>query len=286
MLVGAHLSVSSGYPATVEYAIETGCECMQVFGKSPRQWKGKALDPEATAAFVELRAQAGLGPLFTHTAYLINLATDAEPIRTRSIEALADEMVRGRLLGAAGVVLHIGHDPHDDSAAAAVRVAAGIVEAFEACGCSHPDTKLLLENTATRGFGSCMDDFAAVFAALPAEIRTLVGVCFDTCHGFAAGIEIGSSAAWEALVDDIEHACGPGSLGLIHANDCKFELGSHRDRHEWIGKGFLKDEAFEAMLCVDRLKSVCAVTEMPGDIPDKDVVNIARLKELRKECCR
>lgn len=284
MLIGAHLSVSNGYSATVQYALETGSECMQVFGKSPRQWQGKPIDPAAAAGFVEARAKAGLGPVFTHTAYLINLATDAEPVRSRSVDALADEMLRGRALGAAGVVLHIGHDPHDDPEAAAERVAAGIVEAFELCGCSHPDTRLLLENTATRGFGSSFDGFAAVHAALPAEVRALVGVCLDTCHAFAAGIELATPEHWEALVDQIEAACGAGSLGLVHTNDCKFELGSHRDRHEWIGDGFLGEAAFQAMLCVPRLAGVCAVTEMPGEVPYKDVVNIARLKMLREKC--
>jgi len=285
VLVGAHLSVSAGYPSTVEYALETGCECMQVFGKSPRQWNARSIDPDAAARFIELRAEQGLGPLFTHTAYLINLATDAEPVRSRSIAALADEMIRGRVLGAAGVVVHIGHDPHhNDAASAAARVAEGIVDAFEICGCSHPETRLLLENTATRGFGSGFDEFGAVHAALPADVRSLVGVCLDTCHAFAAGIELATPEQWESLVDEIEAACGVGSLGLVHANDCKFELGSHRDRHEWIGKGFLGEKAFRSMLCEPRLATVCAVTEMPGEIPDKDVVNIARLKELRDEC--
>jgi len=284
VLVGAHLSVSAGYPATVEYALETGSECMQVFGKSPRQWNARQIDPDAAARFIELRAERGLGPVFTHTAYLINLATDAEPVRSRSIAALADEMLRGRALGAAGVVLHIGHDPHDDPAAAAERVAAGIVEAFELCGCSHPDTRLLLENTATRGFGSSFEGFAAVHAALPDDARALTGVCLDTCHAFAAGIELATPQDWESLLDSIEAACGVGSLGLVHVNDCKFELGSHRDRHEWIGDGFLGEGAFRAMLCAPRLADVCAVTEMPGEIPDKDVVNIARLKAMREEC--
>lgn len=284
MLVGAHLSVSAGYPSTVEYALETGSECMQVFGKSPRQWNAKQIDPEAAARFIELRAEKGLGPVFTHTAYLINLATDAEPVRSRSIAALADEMVRGRVLGAAGVVLHIGHDPHDDPAAAAARVAAGIVEAFELCGCTHPDTRLLLENTATRGFGSSFDGFAEVHSALPDDARAVTGVCLDTCHAFAAGIELATQRDWDALLDGIEASCGIGSLGLVHVNDCKFELGSHRDRHEWIGDGFLGREAFRAMLCTPRLAGVCAVTEMPGEIPDKDVVNIARLKAMREEC--
>jgi len=285
VLVGAHLSVSAGYPSTVEYALQTGAECLQVFGKSPRQWKAKPIDVDAAARFVELRAEKGIGDLFTHTAYLINLATDAEPVRSRSIEALADEMIRGRALGAAGVVLHIGHDPHhNDAASAAARVAEGIVDAFDICGFAQPGTRLLLENTATRGFGSGFDEFGVVHAALPAKLRSLVGVCLDTCHAFAAGIELATPEQWESLVDEIEAACGVGSLGLIHANDCMYELGSHRDRHEWIGKGFLGDDAFRSMLCVPRLADVCAVTEMPGEIPDKDVVNIARLKELRDEC--
>ncbi|MDP2182564.1 MAG: deoxyribonuclease IV [Actinomycetota bacterium] len=285
MLFGAHLSVSGGYDATVEYAQHVGAECMQVFAKSPRQWHGKPIDPDAAARFAELRAESGFGPLFTHTAYLLNLASDDPVLWHRSVGALADEMTRGRLLQASGVVLHVGADRTDDPAAAADRVARGIREAFALCDCTHPETRLLLENTAGAGhtFGGSFEEMGWVLDLLGKE-RVLVGVCLDTCHAHAYGHDLATPLAWDALLAEIEQACGSGALGLIHANDCMFERGSHRDRHAWIGEGTLGEAAFDAMVCAPAAHSMCVVTEMPGEVPEKDVVNIERLKALRTRC--
>lgn len=285
MLFGAHLSVSDGYEATVDYALQVGAECIQVFAKSPRQWRGKPIDPDAAAAFAELRAQAGLGPLFTHTAYLLNLASDDPVLWQRSVDALADEMTRGRLLQASGVVLHVGADRAGDPPAAADRVARGIREAFALCGCASPETRLLLENTAGAGhtFGGAFEEMGMIHDLLGEE-RELVGVCLDTCHAHVYGHDLSSPAAWDALLGEIEAACGPGALGLIHANDCMFERGSHRDRHAWIGDGTLGEPAFAAMVRAPGASTVCVVTEMPGEVPEKDIVNIERLKALRA-CC-
>lgn len=286
MRVGAHLSVSDGYPATLEYAEAVGCECMQIFAKSPRMWKGRPIDPAAAETFIRLRAERGFGPVFTHTAYLINLASEDPALRERSIAALADEMVRGRAIAAAGVVLHIGTSRSGDFDSAAALVASAIVEAFARCGCTQPATRLLLENTAGtgKGFGASFDEFGMVMASLPDDVRLLVGVCLDTCHAHAAGIDLSTTDSWNSVLDGIEQRCGTGALGLVHANDCKFEIGSNKDRHAWIGDGFLGERAFRAMMCVPRLGTVCAVTEMPGEVPEKDRVNILRLVELRTEC--
>lgn len=286
MLVGAHLSVAGGYQAAVDYALEVGCECMQIFAKSPRQWRAKALDPVAAAEFTALRERAGLGPLFTHTAYLINPATDNPELRANSIAALADEITRGRLLSAAGVVTHLGNDPLGNPTEAAKRVAATIVRAFEAAGGEPGHTKLLLENTAGAGtsYGSGFGEMGAVLDELPDDIRASVGLCIDTCHAHAYGMDLSTPQAWDALVDDADSLCGPCAIGLIHANDCKFGQAEHKDRHEWIGDGFLGNEAFESMMCCERLRDICCITEMPGEVPEKDVINTARLKAFRDKC--
>jgi len=286
MLIGAHLSVAGGYRATVEYALEVGAECMQVFAKSPRQWNAKPLDPDAAAQFVSARAEAGLGPLFTHTAYLINLSTDDPELSERSSLALADELVRGALLGAAGVVTHVGNDPLDDARAAAARAGAAIERAFELAGPAARQTRLLLENTAGAGrsFGSDFTQLGWLLGELSAQTCAHVGVCLDTCHAHAFGTDLSDGPAWERLLDHIDQTCGPGSLGAVHANDCKFARGERKDRHEWIGRGFLGDEAFREMLCAARLADVPAITEMPGDVPEKELVNLGKLKELRDTC--
>jgi deoxyribonuclease-4 len=285
VLFGAHISVAGGYNRALDYALDVGCECAQIFAKSPRQWKGPPMDPDKAADFVAARRAAGFGPLFTHTAYLINPATSDSQLRDKSIVALADELVRGAMLGAEGVVTHIGNDPEGDPPAAARRVADSVNRAFELAGPAAESVRLLLENTAGAGrtFGSNFEELGACleFSELPSE---KLGVCLDTCHAFAYGMPIDTSEGWVELVSGINGCCGGERLGLIHANDCMFERGSKRDRHAWIGDGHIGYRGFEAMVCVPQLTGVCACTEMPGDPPEKDAENIRRLKSLRDRC--
>ena len=285
MIFGAHVSVAGGLVKALDYAESVGCECIQIFAKSPRQWKGASVDRNAAAAFIDARQKRGFGPVFTHTAYLINLATSDEELRERSIAALADELVRGAILGADGIVTHVGTDPFADPEAAADRVAAAVLAAFELAGPAAEGARLLLENTAGAGrsFGGDIAELAACIArsGLPSE---RLGICLDTCHAFAHGMPLETAAGWAEVLSAIESECGMERLGLVHANDCMFERGSHRDRHAWIGDGHVGIEGFLGMVCAPQLADTPACTEMSGEIPEKDVTNIARLRELRDTC--
>jgi deoxyribonuclease-4 len=285
MLFGAHVSVAGGYDKALDYALGVGCECIQIFAKSPRQWRGAGLNLDAAAAFRTLREQRGFGPVFTHTAYLINLSTTNDELYEKSVAALADELARGSVLGAAGVVSHIGNVPDADRVAAARRVGAAIVRAFELAGGDGCATRLLLENTAGAGstFGSTFAEIAACISASGLG-PDRVGMCFDTCHGWAYGYRVDTEQGWRETVDELAAEVGIERLGLIHANDCKFDAGANRDRHEWIGDGFIGAEGFSAMVCVPELASVPVVTEMPGEIPEKDSENVQRLVAMRDAC--
>jgi deoxyribonuclease-4 len=285
MLIGAHVSVSGGYIKALDYARSVGCECIQIFAKSPRQWRGSTIDPLAAEKFISERTARSFGPVFTHTSYLINLAATAPEMREKSIAALADELVRGSVLGADGVVTHIGADSDRDPEAAAIRIGSALVEVFERAGEAGDRTRLLLENTAGAGstVGATFSEIALCIEA--SELRSRhVGVCLDTCHAFAFGYRVDSAEGWDALVDEIRSTVGLERMGLIHANDCKFAAGEKKDRHEWIGDGFIGPDGFSAMLCVPELRHVPVVTEMPGDVPEKDSVNISRLHVLREQC--
>ena len=285
MRIGAHISVAQGYAKAVAYASEVGCECVQVFAKSPRQWRGPVLETDAAEEFERLRAEADLGPLFTHTAYLLNLSTDDDVLWERSIDALADELARGSLLCAAGVVTHIGNDRTADPARAAVRVAEAVRRSFARVGSRHCTTRLLLENTAGAGtsVGTSTAELASILDACELP-PTMLGVCLDTCHAHAFGYDLSSAAGWENLLAQIISDIGLDRLGLVHANDCLFESGSRRDRHAWIGDGTIGYEGFRAMLCRPELREIPLVTEMPGELPEKDVENLRRLKGLREQC--
>lgn len=281
MRIGAHVSVSSGYDKAVDYALEVGCEAIQIFAKSPRQWRGHAIDPAKAAEFIAYRNERQLGPVFTHTAYLINLATPDDAMRAKSIAALADELERGRTLAAAGVITHTGSGKGDDPAATMARVIASIEEVLSQVPEDSPP--LLLENTAGAGdtFGGSVEQLGQVICAVEPGASMRLGFCLDTCHAHAAGIPVSSAGDWEALADTVASTCGLDAWRAIHANDCTSPLGSHKDRHAWIGEGTIGEDGFAAMLSTQGIEGVPAVTEMPGEVPDKDAVNIDRLKALR-----
>lgn len=285
MQIGAHVSMSHGLIAALDYAQSVGCECMQLFAKSPRRWDAAPVDPSDARDFIEQRLVRQTGPVFTHTAYLINLTTTDDELRSRSIRALADELVRAGLLGADGVVSHVGNDPGEDPVAASVRGAEAIRQAFEAAGESAHQVRLLVENTAGAGrsYGGEIRELASLIERTGLGPRSL-GLCLDTCHAFAFGYKLDTQEGWSALIDEIEESIGLDRMGLIHANDCMFERGSKRDRHAWIGEGGVGTKGFAAMLCEPRITQVPAVTEMPGEVPDKDAINISRLRALRDEC--
>jgi deoxyribonuclease-4 len=280
MRIGAHVPMDGGLLAALEYAQETGCETFQVFAKSPRRWAAPRRDPDEVAAFREALARSGLGPVVTHASYLINLGA-AEPIQwEKSCAGLADEMSRAYELGAAGVVVHLGTRFCDEDGECTARVAETVARAAEIA--SGPVAPVLLENAAGAGrqYGVTAREMADALLAVRAT-GVEAGLCVDTCHAFAAGIDLRGPEGWDRLLGYLDARCGVGSVVVVHANDCKGEFGSHKDRHEWIGDGFVGETGFAAMVAHASLASAAAIVEMPGDPPAKDIENVLRLKRLR-----
>jgi len=279
MLIGAHVSMAKGYPAAVDYAVSVGCDCMQVFAKSPRQWHARPMDPLAAAEFRERCAQTGMGPVLVHTSYLINLGSADDGLWERSYVALADELVRAEMLGAAFLVTHVGTTFTGDPARTPERIAQGVDRAWALAGVRAP--RLLLENTAGAGttFGNGPEELGAILHLLDAAAGH-TGVCLDTCHAHAAGWDLSRPETWTELVCAFD-ACCTTPIEAIHANDCLFGPGTRRDRHAWIGEGTIGNDGFRAMCAQERFARLPVVTEMPGDVPVKDAENISRLKRLR-----
>jgi deoxyribonuclease-4 len=287
MLVGAHIRIAGGYDKAADYAARVGCETVQIFAKSPQQWRSKRIDPDAAARFAARREELGLGPLFTHAAYLINLGSRDHALWAKSVDGLADEIARAAILRADGVIVHIGtrFDPGNDDACAR-RVAEAVALATQLSAVRGNVPRVILENTAGAGntFGGSFEELAAVLTRLDDIGMNNGGLCLDTCHAWASGIDVSTAEGWAGLVDGIEGCCGRGRIYAVHANDCKGGRGENKDRHEWIGDGTIGYVGFAAMLCEPRLRKVPAILEMPGEVPAKDEVNISRLKGLRASC--
>lgn len=279
MLIGAHVGVAGGYVNAVDYAISVGCESIQVFAKSPRQWHAKPIDPEVADGFRARLSATGMGPVLVHTAYLINLGSADDALWERSWIALADELVRSEQLGASFVVTHTGTEYRDAPERTAARIAEAVDHAWSAAGVSG--VRLLLENTAGAGttYGDGPDELGAVLASLGAAAG-YVGICLDTCHAHAAGWDLSQEESWRRLIDGFADCCG-APIEAIHANDCMFAAGLHKDRHAWIGDGTIGNGGFACLFRERRLQGVPVVTEMPGEVPAKDLENVSRLKRLR-----
>src|SRR5216683_4001189 len=282
--IGIHTSISGGYSNALDSAHKLGCNAPQIFSASPRMWVGgpsRIPDVDA-AAFRARRQELGLGPLVIHANYLINLAAQQPMLRTRSIQAFHDELVRGIALGAEFVVVHPGTcgECKPDQA---VRLA---VESVKQAAKNLPATSLriLLENTAGMGtaLGARLEELGEMLNALQG---LQVGACLDTAHLFAAGYDIKSETGLASTLELIDRVIGLERVPVFHVNDSKIPLGGRVDRHEHIGKGKIGAEAFRRFLrhprfgseAPDGLAGRVFVAETPIDDPGDDRRNVAAL---------
>ena len=285
--IGIHTSIAGSYLNALESAQKLGCNALQIFSASPRMWAGGlARIPEVAAeAFRARREALGLGPLVIHANYLINLAAAQLMLRTRSIQAFHDELVRGIDLGADFVVVHPGSCGESDPAQSA-RIA---VESIKQAAKNLPPTRLriLIENTAGMGNALCwrLEEIGELLNALQS---LQVGVCLDTAHLFAAGYDIKSEAGFAATLSLIDQTIGLERVPVFHVNDSKTALGSRVDRHEHIGKGKIGGAAFRRILTHPRLSASAPyglpgrafLAETPIDDPGDDRRNVAALWDL------
>jgi deoxyribonuclease IV len=289
--IGIHTSIAGSYLNALEAARKLGCNALQIFSASPRMWAG-GFGPAAgriaevdAAAFRARREALGLGPLVIHANYLINLAAEQPMLRTRSIQAFHEELVRGLALGADFVVVHPGARAESTAARAVALVIESIKQATRRLPASR--MRILIENTAGMGsaLGSRLEEVGAIVAALGG---LGVGACLDTAHLFAAGYDIRSESGLEATIEAIESNIGLENVPVFHVNDSKIALGGKVDRHAHIGKGKIGSAAFRRILTHPRLGAALPeglpgrafLAETPVDDPGDDRRNVAALWEL------
>jgi deoxyribonuclease-4 len=271
------MSIAGGVHNAFAHGERAGCRTLQIFLKNNTQWRGKLLDEEDRALYLEAQARSGIGPVIAHSSYLINLASPGAALRAQSLAALVEELGRARFLGVPWLVLHPGAHMGEGSSAGVARVAAGLDRALEAV----PDAGILLENTAGQGsaLGHRFEELAAIFERVRYPER--LGVCFDTCHAFAAGYDISSPAGYRATLREFDRLVGTGRIRAFHVNDSKRELGCRVDRHAHIGQGRIGLEAFRCLVNDRRFAGVPKILETPkGKDLREDRMNLATLRRL------
>ena len=285
--IGIHTSIAGSYLNALESARKLGCNALQIFSSSPRMWQGgPSRIPEVDAAAFRARREAlGLGPLVIHANYLINLAAVQPMLRTRSVQAFHDELVRAIALGADFLVVHPGSRGDASPMQALRTIIDSVKQSFRRI--APGNLRILIENTAGMGnaVGSTLEEVADILAGL-ADIPA--AACLDTAHLFAAGYDIKSSEGLAKTLDAIDSTVNLGNVPVFHANDSKIPLGGRVDRHENIGEGKIGAEAFQRILTHPRLLAALPegllgrayIAETPIDHPGDDRRNVSRLWQL------
>ncbi|GAA0803370.1 deoxyribonuclease IV [Spirilliplanes yamanashiensis] len=280
--VGSHTRTSGGLAkAGLPYADAAGAEVVQIYVSNSRGWALPPGDPQQDALFRDGLAERGV-PSYIHASLLVNLGSPTSLTVEKSVQTLEHALRRGRAIGATAVVFHAGSavDPaHDDKALHQVREALlPLLDTAFAEGLP----RLLVEPSAGggRSLASTMQDLGPYLDAV--ERHPWLGVCFDTCHAWAAGHDLAAPGGMAATLDALVATVGPGRLQLVHANDSKDPCGSTRDRHETIGKGTIGTAAFAELMRHPATAGIPVVVETPSDdAATGHATDITLLKDLR-----
>ena len=274
MKLGAHLPTSKGFSAALKQAQELNLDCLQLFSKTPRQWKAKPLDAELMAKWRDEWAASGLGPLVIHDSYLINLAAPVAETLEKSIAAMIDEIERAELMGCDYLVTHCGAHLGSGEEAGVEQLASSLMQCLEKT--SDAKVKIALEITA--GQGTCLGGpFEHIGAVLKSLESPRLAVCFDTCHAWAAGHDLVNDLS--GVMRDFDEQIGFENLALVHLNDSKGKLGSHLDRHDHLGEGELGEAALRAFINYPQFKDLPFILETP-ETKERIADNVATARRL------
>ena len=260
-LLGAHVSTQGGVAAAPERGRAIGATAIQIFTKTPNQWRDPVITTEMADRFRSRLERSGIEAVVAHDSYLINLASPDPMLWRKSVESFTRELERCRALGLAWVVSHPGNFiDHRD--AGLVRNARG----YAACLARVDGPGVLIEGTAGAGtaLGATFEELAALRAALPREYQPRVGFCLDTAHLHAAGYNVAGDL--EGVWREFDARIGLEHLRCLHLNDSRAQTGSRLDRHAWIGEGTIGPEAFRRIMRDPAMEKTIKIIETPkGD---------------------
>ncbi len=278
--IGIHTSISGGVHYAAERAYRLGCNALQIFSTSPRQWKPYELGPAFVDQMILLRQRYDLRPLVIHANYLVNLGAGNAEFHGKSIAAFRGEIERALALQADYLVVHPGSFRGGSREEGLQRAALAIEQAADELDLKAGKLRVLVENTAGSEF-SLGGNFEHV-AELLYLLRNFVpcGACIDTCHTHVSGYDIVSQEGYAETLEQLERTVGLKNVYVWHCNDAKATRGSKLDRHQHIGKGSIGLEPFRRLLNDKRTAKCAFIAETPIDEPLDDYDNVDALKKL------
>jgi len=260
-VIGAHVSISGGFYKAIEEGESIGCTAIQIFTKSNRQWASKAISQEDAYAFLDAQKKSSIRIVVAHASYLINLGSNNLEVQQKSLTALIEEIKRCHKLQIPYLVLHPGTAQKEkikETISQTGKLINQTLEQTKDCSVS-----ILLETMAGQGtsIASSFEELAMMIEQINDKNR--IGVCFDTCHVFAAGYDLRTKENYTKTFQAFNRIIGLNYLKLFHINDSKKELGSRVDRHENIGQGAIGLNAFSLIMNDPQFKKIPKIIETP-----------------------
>jgi len=279
--IGCHISIAGGIDNSVKRAEELGCSTMQIFSKNASNWREKIIKKDEVESFRENLKNSNINPVFIHTSYLINLASPSDELYFKSINAFLEEMKRADLLlPVPYLIIHPGAHTGAGEEYGIQRIIRALNIILEKSADLGLKTMILLEDTDGSGthLGYTFRQLKRMIEG--AKDTKRIGMCFDTCHAYAAGYDLSHQEGIEQTLEEIDKYVGLERLRVIHLNDSKFPLGSRKDRHMHIGKGYIGLEGFKVLVNHKYLKDLPFILETPKNDEKDDIRNINLVKSL------
>ena len=261
MYIGCHLSSSAGFLAMGETAVSIGANTFQFFTRNPRGGAAKSFDKTDAAALVKLLDAKQFGPILAHAPYTLNACAADEGLRQYAIDVMKDDLFRMDHFPRAMYNFHPGSHVKQG-----VEVGIDLIsKALNQILTPTQKTTVLLETMAGKGseVGRTFEELRAIIDRV--ELSDKLGVCLDTCHVFDGGYDIVDHL--DDVLADFDKAIGLNRLRAIHLNDSKNPMGSHKDRHEVLGGGFIGLDALLRIVNHPKLKNLPFYLETPNELP-------------------
>ena len=278
--IGFHLSTAGGVFKAAERAHQIGANTFQIFSSSPRMWRASRIAVNDSEQMRTLCRQYDCMPLVIHTSYLVNLCSQSDEVREKSVSAFRGEVDRALALGAKYLVLHPG-SWRGLTREEGLRLAAESIQtATNGLDLAAGDLRILIENTAGAEFslGGSFEQVAELISRLKRVVP--IGACLDSCHCHVAGYDLVTPAGYEETLRQIDSTIGFSQVRVWHTNDAKAPRGSKLDRHEQIGKGTIGLEPFRCLLNDARFAHCAFIAEVPVEEPGDDEKNVQLLRSL------
>ena len=277
MILGAHVSTAGGLPNAISNGDDLGCDAIQIFLKNPNQWAGKRPSDSDISQFIERRRESAIQEVLIHDIHLTNLASPKKDVLENSREQFLLQMELAARLEIRYLVTHLG--AHLESGEAeGLQVLSDSLN-FALGEADGKDVVILLETTAGQGtnLGYCFEHLRQIIDMSDNPER--MGVCFDTCHVFAAGYNLCTEADYDQTFERFDQIIGLDRLVAFHLNDAKSAYNSRVDRHDHIGEGNLGISPFQRLVNDSRFKNVPAIIETPK-MKVMHATNLAVLRDL------